>query len=140
MAELLIEIFTEEIPAKLQIDARNKIKVILEEKLKKKEIKFSLNKSFSTPQRLVFLMEGIPEKIEEIKKDLKGPKVGSPQIALDGFIKTNNLKKEDLFKKKLEKGEFYFAKTKPKTINVFEELHIIIPEVFHSFSWFFIVF
>ena len=54
MAELLIEIFTEEIPAKLQIDARNKIKVILEEKLKKKEIKFSLNKSFSTPQRLVF--------------------------------------------------------------------------------------
>jgi len=135
MAELLIEIFTEEIPAKLQIDARNKIKVILEEKLKKKEIKFSLNKSFSTPQRLVFLMEGIPEKIEEIKKDLKGPKVGSPQIALDGFIKTNNLKKEDLFKKKLEKGEFYFAKTKPKTINVFEELHIIIPEVFHSFSW-----
>ena len=71
MAELLIEIFTEEIPAKLQIDARNKIKVILEEKLKKKEIKFSLNKSFSTPQRLVFLMEGIPEKIEEIKKILK---------------------------------------------------------------------
>ena len=103
MAELLIEIFTEEIPAKLQIDARNKIKVILEEKLKKKEIKFSLNKSFSTPQRLVFLMGGIPEKIEEIKKDLKGPKVGSPQIALDGFIKTYNLKKEDLFKKKVGK-------------------------------------
>ena len=64
MAELFIELFSEEIPAKLQIDARRNIKGIIEEKLKKKEIKFNSSKSFSTPQRLVFVMDGIPEKID----------------------------------------------------------------------------
>ena len=100
MAELFIELFSEEIPAKLQIDARRNIKRIIEEKLKKKEIKFNSSKSFSTPQRLVFVMDGIPEKIEEKKKIIKGPKVGVPEIALDGFIKSNNLNKKDIYKKK----------------------------------------
>ena len=51
MAELFIELFSEEIPAKLQVDARQKIKVIIDEKLKKKEIDFKSSKSFSTPNR-----------------------------------------------------------------------------------------
>ena len=63
MAELFIELFSEEIPAKLQIDARQNIRQIITEKLKKKEINFQSSKSFSTPKRLVFLIEGIPEKI-----------------------------------------------------------------------------
>ena len=68
MAELFIELFSEEIPAKLQTDARTKIKQILEEKLRKKEIKFDSSKSFSTPKRLVFIIDGISEKIEQKKK------------------------------------------------------------------------
>ena len=117
MTELFIELFSEEIPSKLQIDARQRIKQMLEEKLEKKEIKFNSSKSFSTPKRLVFVINGIPEKIEQKKKIIKGPKVGSPQIALDGFIKSNNLSRLDVYKKKLEKGEFYFAKTQPRTVN-----------------------
>ena len=135
MAELFIELFSEEIPSKLQIDARQKIKHLIEERLKKKEIKFSLSKSFSTPQRLVFVMDGIPEKIQEKKKILKGPKVGVPDVALEGFIKSNNLNKKDIYKKKIEKGEFYFAETKPKVINILEELRSIIPQVLKDFSW-----
>ena len=135
MAELFIELFSEEIPSKLQIDARQKIKHLIEERLKKKEIKFSLSKSFSTPQRLVFVMDGIPEKIQEKKKILKGPKVGVPDLALEGFIKSNNLNKKDIYKKKIEKGEFYFAETKPKVINILEELRSIIPQVLKDFSW-----
>ena len=100
MSELFIELFSEEIPARLQIDARQKIKHLIEERLKKKEIEFSLSKSFSTPQRLVFVMDGIPEKIQEKKKILKGPKVGAPDLALEGFIKSNNLNKKDIYKKK----------------------------------------
>ena len=100
MAELFIELFSEEIPARLQIDARQKIKQAIEERLQKREIKFNTSKSFSTPQRLVFVLDGIPEKIEEKKKILKGPKVEAPQVALDGFIKSNHLDKEDVFKKK----------------------------------------
>ena len=58
MAELFIELFSEEIPANLQIDARKKIKQMLEEKIKKKEINFKSSQSFSTPKRLVFFIDG----------------------------------------------------------------------------------
>ena len=68
MAELFIELYSEEIPAKLQIDARQKIKESIEEKLKKKEINFTSSKSFSTPNRLVFILDGLPTKIEQKKK------------------------------------------------------------------------
>jgi len=81
MAELFIELFSEEIPAKLQIDARQKIKQTIDEKLQKKEIDFKSSKSFSTPKRLVFIIDGIPEKIEQNKKIIKGPKVDEPQVA-----------------------------------------------------------
>ena len=104
MAELFLELFSEEIPSSLQIDTRQKIKQMLEERLQKKEIKFNSSKSFSTPIRLVFVIDGIPEKIEQKRKILKGPKVGTPQVALDGFIKSNNLNKSDIYKKHIEKG------------------------------------
>ena len=65
MAGLFIELFSEEIPSRLQIDAREKIKSIIEEKLKIKEIKFISSNSFSTPKRLVFNIEGIPNKIKQ---------------------------------------------------------------------------
>jgi len=135
MAELFVELFSEEIPSKLQIDARQKIKQMFEERLHKKEIKFNSSKSFSTPKRLVFVIDGILEKIEQKKKILKGPKVGAPQVALDGFIKSNNLNKADIYKKNIEKGEFYFANTKPRVINLIDEFEFIIPEILQSYSW-----
>ena len=93
MAELFVELFREEIPSKLQIDARNKIKGLFEQEFLKKEIKFASSKSFSTPKRLVFIIDGIPKKIEQKKKIIKGPKIDAPQVALEGFIRTNNLVK-----------------------------------------------
>ena len=100
MAELFIELLSEEMPARLQIDARKKIIQLINEKLEKKEINFKSSKSFSTPKRLVFVIDGIPDKIIKKKKIIKGPKVVAPQIALDGFLKTNNLDRKDLYKKK----------------------------------------
>ena len=135
MAELFIELFSEEIPSKLQIDARQKIKLRIEERLQKREIKFNSSRSFSTPKRLVFFLEGIPEKIEQKKKILKGPKTDAPQIAIDGFIKTNKLNKSDIYKEKTEKGEFYFTETKSKVINILEELKTIIPDALQNYSW-----
>ena len=117
MAELFIELYSEEIPAKLQVDARQKIKEAINERLKKKEINFKSSKSFSTPKRLVFIIDGIPEKIEKKKKIIRGPKTNSPKVALDGFLKSNHLKMGDIYKKKIEKGEFYFAESKSKIID-----------------------
>ncbi len=135
MSELFLELFSEEIPAKLQIDARQKIKHLLDDRLKKKGIDFKSSKSFSTPKRLVFFMEKIPKKIKEDKKTIKGPKIDAPQVALEGFIKSNKLNKADIYKKKIDKGEFYFAEKKPKEIDVLEELEVIIPEVLKAYSW-----
>ena len=135
MAELFIELFSEEIPARLQIDARQKIKQLVEERFNKRSIKFKSSQSFSTPKRLVFVIDGMPEKIEEKEKILKGPKLESPQVALDGFMKSNNLSKSEIYKKKIDKGDFYFAKTKAKVINVSKELELIIPEILKNYSW-----
>ena len=135
MAELFIELFSEEIPSKLQINAREKIKQAIEEKLNKREIKFNSSRSFSTPQRLVFVIDGISEKIIQKQKVIKGPKTEAPQAAIDGFIKSNNLNKSDIYKKNIEKGEFYFAKTKLKVVNILEELKSIIPETLRDYSW-----
>jgi len=135
MAELFIELFSEEIPARLQIDARKKIKQMLVERLQKNGIDFKLSNSFSTPKRLVFIVDGIPEKIEQKKKIIKGPKVDANQEAINGFIKSNNLTKQDIYKKKIEKGEFYFAETKPKVIDIAKELETIVPETIKAHSW-----
>ena len=135
MAELFIELFSDEIPAQLQIDARQRIKLLIQERLQKKEIKLGLSKSFSTPKRLVFVIEGIESKINKKEKIIKGPKVDAPQIALDGFIKSNNLIKADIYKKNLEKGEFYFAKIKSKSTDVLKELELVIPEALKAYSW-----
>ena len=135
MAELFIELFSEEIPSRLQTDARQKIKQTINERLKKSEINFKLSNSFSTPKRLVFVINGIPEKIVQKKRIIKGPKVDAPELALEGFVKTHNLSKSVLYKKKTEKGEFYFAETKLKILDVSKELQLIIPEVFKSYSW-----
>ena len=110
MAELFIELFSEEIPVKLQVDARTKIKLMINERLNKKEIKFKSSTSYSTPKRLVFIIDGIPEKIAQKEKTIKGPKVDAPQIALEGFLKSNNLTTKELYKKKLKRVSFTLLK------------------------------
>ena len=135
MAEFFIELFSEEIPVKLQTDARQKIKKIIEENLTGKDIKFNLSKSFSTPTRLVFYINGISEEMLEKEKVIKGPKVGSNKIALAGFLKKNKLANSAVYKKNTEKGEFYFAKIKPKKIKILNELQTIIPEAIQNYSW-----
>jgi len=135
MPELFIELFSEEIPSRLQKDAREKIKSIIEEKLKLKGIKFNTSESYSTPKRLVFIINGIPNKIKEVGKTIKGPKVDSPQIALDGFIKSNNLNKKNIYKKKIEKNDFYFADIKARDIDLIKEFQLIIPNSIKEYSW-----
>ena len=103
--------------------------------LKQKEIKFKTSQSFSTPKRLVFVINEILEEIEQKGKVLKGPKVEAPKEALEGFKRSNNLQNSDIYKKKIEKGEFYFAEIKPKVINILEELQSIVPQALKDCSW-----
>jgi len=135
MSEFLLELFSEEMPSGLQKNAREGITKFFTENFDKLNINFKSNKSYSTPKRLVFFFEGISEKIEKKGMTIKGPKVDAPTIALDGFIKSNNLDRAEVFEQSIEKGRFFFAKISPKITLVKQELAKIIPDILNKYSW-----
>jgi len=135
MSELFLELFSEEIPSELQRNAREGMLKLFTESFDKLDINFKSKKSYSTPKRLVFFFEGIPEKIEKKGMTIKGPKVDAPTIALEGFIKSNNINRAEVFEQSIEKGRFFFAKISPKIILVKQELAKIIPDILNKYSW-----
>ena len=96
---------------------------------------FKKSSSFSTPNRLVVLFEGLQKKILLKSEEIKGPNVKAPEIALEGFIRSNNIIKKDLIKKKLDKGEFYFFKTKSKKLSTQDLLEELIPQILNKIQW-----
>jgi glycyl-tRNA synthetase beta chain len=135
MSEFFLELFSEEIPSSLQKNLRedllnNFIKVFNE-----KSISFKESSSFSTPNRLVILFEGLQKKIILKSEEIRGPNVKAPEIALEGFLRSNNIVKEDLIKKKLDKGEFYFFKTKSKKLSTQDLLEELIPQILDKIQW-----
>ena len=135
MAELLLELYSEEIPPQLQIGARNQLKQFIEKSFEEESIKYKEISIFSSPTRLTAVAEGLAEKIKLESKEIKGPKVGSPEQILQGFIKAKNISQSDLIEKETEKGKFYFIKTAPKNILVEELLISMLPKALASISW-----
>ena len=106
MPEFLLELYSEEIPPQLQINARNQLKQQLEKSLEEEGIQHKECLEYSSPTRLTIYIKSLPEKIKIKAKEIKGPKVGVPENILQGFTNSRNVSKKDLFKKKTEKGEF----------------------------------
>ena len=123
MAELLFELYSEEIPPQLQIGARNQLSQFFEKSFEEESIQYKKILIYSSPTRLTLVTEGLAEKIKIESKEIKGPKIGSPDQILQGFIRAKNISQSDLIEKETEKGKFYFIKTAPKNILV-EELLI----------------
>ena len=103
MAEFLLELYSEEIPPKLQIDARNQLKSSIENSFKDKGIKYKEIKVLSSPTRLTLYCRDIPERIKIAAKEIKGPKIDSPEKIIEGFAKAKNLNKNYLFEKNTDK-------------------------------------
>ena len=135
MAELLLELYSEEIPPQLQIGARNQLKQFFERSFEEENINYKELLIYSSPTRLTLVAEGLAEKIKIESKEIKGPKVGSPEQILQGFIKAKNISQSDLIEKETEKGKFYFIKTAPKNILVEELLTSMLPKALTSISW-----
>ena len=110
MSEFFLELFSEEIPANLQKNARENLLQNFKDFFEKKNISFSKNLSFSTPNRLLILFEGIKPEIKQKEEEIRGPKIDAPEKALDGFLRSNNFQKKDLYQKENDKGTFYFVK------------------------------
>ena len=129
MSEFFLELFSEEIPAKLQVNARKNLYDNFKNFFDENEVEIKGQiKVFSTPNRLVVYIEKIANSINKKSEEIRGPSTKAPDQAIEGFIRSNNLNKEDVYRKKIEKGEFYFSEIKAKTIDISKELQKIIPE------------
>ena len=135
MSEFFLELFSEEIPAGLQKGLRKKIlddfKNLFDEKL----IKFQKNFSFSSPNRLIVVFEGLDKQTKIKIEEIRGPKTEAPEKAVEGFIRSNKIDKKILYKKKIEKGEFYFYKTESKLLKTHDLLIDFTPKILGNYQW-----
>jgi len=135
MSELLLELYSEEIPPKLQTSARKELKERIEKSLKEENIEYKSISSLSSPTRLTIIVKNIPLKINIPSKEIKGPKIGVIDDVLNSFIRSQKASKKEIFEKENEKGKFYFIKTKSKEILTKDLLIKIILNSIASLNW-----
>ena len=135
MSEFFLELFSEEIPSTLQKNLREDLLNSFIKSFNEKFILFKKSSSFSTPNRLIILFEGLQKQIILKSEEIKGPSIKAPELALEGFIRSNNISKKDLFKKATDKGEFYFFKTKSKKLNTQDLLEELVPTILQKIQW-----
>ena len=136
MSEFFLEVFTEEIPAKLQSSARNNLLKLFRDFFESESIEtHGKEKAYSTPNRLIIHFDKIKKDIIKKAEEIRGPKTEAPDIAIEGFIKSNNIKKKDIFKKNTDKGEFYFFKKPKIKLKTHDILEKNIPNILNSISW-----
>ncbi|WP_323022275.1 glycine--tRNA ligase subunit beta [Pararhodobacter sp.] len=109
MPDVLIELFSEEIPAWMQTRAAEDLRKLVTEGLVEGGLSYAHARAFSTPRRLVLAIEGLSAESPTLREDRKGPKVGAPQQALDGFLRSTGLTMEQLHVHEDKKGAFYVA-------------------------------
>ncbi|MEQ8354367.1 MAG: glycine--tRNA ligase subunit beta [Kiloniellaceae bacterium] len=137
MAELLVELFSEEIPARMQARAAEDLKRLVTESLKTANLAFDSAEAFSTPRRLALALGGLPARQPDLTEEKKGPKYGAPAKAIQGFMKANGIKSLDREAelRSTDKGDFYFI-IKPvagrATAQVLPE---ILSEIFTALPW-----
>ena len=135
MSEFFIELFSEEIPAGLQRNSRNVLLENFQNLFEEKKILFKKSSSFSTPNRLIILFEGLSKEITQKAEEIKGPNVNAPDKAIEGFLRSNQIDKKDLFIKKIEKGEFYFFKKPTNKTNTIDLLQEYTPLILDKLQW-----
>ena len=114
MADLLIELFSEEIPAGLQAPAAQNLKKLLTNGMVEAGLTYASASAFHTARRLTLVVEGLLDASPTVQEERKGPKVGAPEQAIDGFLRGAGLSMDDLEVRDDKKGQVYFAKiTKP---------------------------
>ncbi len=135
MSEFFLELFSEEVPANLQKNAREIILQNFKIFFEKENINYSNCSSFSTPNRLLILFEKVEKEILRKTEEIRGPNVNAPEKALEGFLKSNNIEKKEIFTKETEKGEFYFFKKLGKKIETHQLLEKNISEILTKTTW-----
>src|SRR5712672_1891908 len=137
MPDLLFELFSEEIPARMPARAAEDLKAIVTGKLVDAGLVYEGAKAFATPRRLALVVQGLPARQPDLKEEKKGPRVGAPQGAIQGFLKSAGLTSIDeaTIQKDPKKGDFYLALIEKPGRPALELLAEILPVVIRTFPW-----
>jgi glycyl-tRNA synthetase beta chain len=137
MPDLLLELFSEEIPARMQARAADDLKKLVTDRLVEAGLVYEGAKAFATPRRLALAVQGVPARQPDIKDEKKGPRVGAPEGAVKGFLKAAGLTSIDQAKieKDPKKGDFYVAVVEKKGRDAIEVIGEIVPAVVKTFPW-----
>jgi glycyl-tRNA synthetase beta chain len=137
MPELLLELFSEEIPARLQARAAEDLRRLMVEGLKARGLEVGEAKSFATPRRLALVIEDVPKKSPAVSEERKGPRVGAPEQAVQGFLKAAGLRsiKDATVVSDEKKGDFYVAKIEKPGRAAAEIIAEALREVILAFPW-----
>ena len=135
MAAFLLELFSEEIPARMQKAAMLHLLEVLPKTLREAGLTFTQPSEFSTPRRLGLLIRDLPIIQPDVELESKGPKTSAPQAALDGFLKKTGLPLEKLEKRVVGKDEIYFAVIRQKGQPTATVLKAAIETILSEFPW-----
>jgi glycyl-tRNA synthetase beta chain len=135
MAELLLELFSEEIPARMQSVAADRLMNAVESGLNHQNVTYDAIHSYATPRRITLVIEGLPETQAASSEEKRGPRKDAPDSALEGFLRSTGLTKNELEIRNTDKGEFYFAVTKTSHTPMSEVVTKILQEALAKFSW-----
>lgn len=136
MPDLLLELFSEEIPARMQARAAEDLKRLVTEALVEAGLPYDGAKAFATPRRLALTVQGIPARQPDRREERKGPRVGAPEQALAGFLKAAGLSSIDQAKVQSDpKGDFYIAVTEKPGQTAQAVIAGFMPDIIRAFPW-----
>ena len=136
MPDLLLELFSEEIPARMQARAAEDLRKLVTDRLVDAGLVYEGAKAFVTPRRLALAVQGVPVRQPDVKEEKKGPRVGAPAGAIEGFVRAAGLKSiEEATVKPDKKGDFYVAVIEKPGRPAIEVISQLVPEVVKAFPW-----
>jgi glycyl-tRNA synthetase beta chain len=136
MPDLLLELFSEEIPARMQAKAADDLRRMVTDKLVAEGLVYEGAKAFATPRRLALTVHGIPARQPDLKEERKGPRVGGADAAIQGFLKATGL--SSLSEAKIQndkKGDFYIALIEKPGRPAIDVLADFLPVIVRTFPW-----
>lgn len=136
MADLLLELFSEEIPARMQARAEDDLRALICDALKEADFAFGPAQTYSTPRRLALIVEGLAERSPPRREERKGPRTGAPDKAVEGFLRAAGLESLDQCETRADKrGEYYVAVIERDGEAAAHALARIVPQAVRKFPW-----
>jgi glycyl-tRNA synthetase beta chain len=136
MPELLLELFSEEIPARMQARAAEDLRKLVTDRLVTAGLVYDGAKAFVTPRRLALSVHGVPARQPDVREEKKGPRVGAPDNAIAGFLKASGLKSiNEATVQPDKKGDFYVAVIEKAGRPALDVIGEILPDVIEHFPW-----